>query len=221
MNAEVQIFENRSAFWESVISYIKKISEKSSGNFRVAASGGSAAEVFSVAATAPSQLPVNWEIWQTDERFVPPTHPDSNQKLLQEKIGNTLFHPFPILKTPEESVRAYADKLQEDSEGFLFDCTILGVGPDGHTASLFPHSPALDETHNLTAHTTTNEFAVHDRLTLTFPALQKSKHILVLLLGESKQAIFGTITNPATSFHEYPARALLDMNQAHVWWCKK
>jgi 6-phosphogluconolactonase len=156
----------------------------------------------------------NWHFYQVDERFVPRDHPDSNVRLLQELTAGRIVNmtAFPVLESgTAEGAAVYKKCLKPDENGFLFDCTILGVGPDGHTASLFPHSPALDAD-SLTLDTSTEFFAVSERMTLGFAAIARSRKILVLLTGSEKKLIYEQLFSGTADYHEYPVCRLLSLD---------
>lgn len=146
--------------------------------------------------------PEDKEFFQTDERYVPADHPDSNQKMIRCYIPELIA--FDTSLPIEKCLARYEALLPEQ-----FDLVILGIGQDGHIASLFPHSPALHETKRRVAHTTTDMFKIHDRLTLTLPPILNSTSILVLLEGEKKAKILNELEHSEKSIEELPAKALL------------
>lgn len=124
-----------------------------------------------------------------DERCVPPDHPDSNFRM----AGEALFAPLGIAP---ESVRRMRgedpdhDRAARDYEAELpeaFDVLVLGIGEDGHTASLFPGSPALAERTRRVVHVVGDK-PPPDRLTLTPPAIESARLVLVLATGRGKAA---------------------------------
>lgn len=206
--AEIKTFTDRDKFWDAV--------ETVAGSpERLVMSGGSAAnfldEVF---------LPDEVEVFLADERCVGTDDENSNAKLIREKLkGQKFIDQLDFYKpglSAQECAAEYELQLKTENK-FLFDLVVLGVGPDGHTASLFPYSASL-QAKTLTAVAHTDEFAIRDRLTLTFASLRMSKTILVLLQGKGKQEIFETITNNQTDGCQFPASQLLDFSQAHIYW---
>ncbi len=209
--ANIYEFQDTVQFWDKAKSYFV-----GQGNLRLALSGGSSAKILSVLKDDEFDFST-LELWQTDERFVPQNHSDSNAKLIRDLLGDSAFIEkfFPIQGDPISSSHMYESMLKEHKDGYLFDLAILGVGPDGHTASLFPSSDILNS-QRLVEATETEVFAIQNRLTLTFKALKKSKKILVLMMGSNKRKIFKQITNPDTKFDECPARKLLDWEQVDI-----
>ncbi len=152
------------------------------------------------------------EFFQVDERYVPADHDDANYKMIKATLQKP-FHYFDTSLTIEECVDKYAKELATINP----TVTILGIGPDGHTASLFPDSPALTETTKTTAHTTTAEFAIHDRLTITFPIILSSKTLLVLMKGRAKKEVLDTVLNSDKSIADCPAKKLLEHPNLHIF----
>jgi 6-phosphogluconolactonase len=152
----------------------------------VALSGGDLARVCYEHLAA---RPYDWsdvEVFFGDERFVPPDHEDSNEgmarRVLLDKVASRVIHsmyrPGPI----EAAADAYDALVREHAP---IDLVHLGVGPDGHTASLFPGSPALDVTDRFVV-ATGDEHHPHPRLTFTYPAIARSPLVVVTVTGADK-----------------------------------
>ncbi|RZK97750.1 MAG: 6-phosphogluconolactonase [Methylobacterium sp.] len=136
-----------------------------------------------------------------DDRAVPWDHADSNVRMVREAFGHGTAVPAPHLHViptdlgPEAAARAYARTLLDfygadrlDPARPLFDCVLLGLGEDGHTASLFPGKPALSETGALVAPVPEAGLAPFvPRVTLTFPAIASSALVLFLATGAGKR----------------------------------
>jgi 6-phosphogluconolactonase len=183
-------FSKEEDFIKESVEFIKKITEENP-NAKIALSGGSTpVPIFKELA----KLNLEAEFYQVDERYISSTDKDSNQKMIREALTPQNFNAFDTSLPIEESIKKYAAKLPEQ-----FDLIILGIGPDGHTASLFPDSPEFTES---VAHTQTDQFAVKDRLTLTFPTINKSKKLLVLLKGADKQNAISKF--PANKLQSHP-----------------
>jgi 6-phosphogluconolactonase len=127
------------------------------------------------------------EIWFGDDRCVPPGDPRSNQLLVREALLDRvlvppLVHAVETRLPPPEAAAAYGAALR----GQILDLVLLGLGPDGHTASLFPGAPSLDETERLAVAVEAGLEPFVERVTLTIPALASGAHVVFLAVGEGK-----------------------------------
>jgi 6-phosphogluconolactonase len=154
----------------------------------LALSGGSTArECYELLAVAD----VDWsevDVFFGDERWVPVDDPESNEGMARQAFADRV-HPRALYSmrhaddTIEEAADAYDPLLREYGP---LDLVHLGLGPDGHTASLFPGSPALEERERLVV-ATGDDLHPHPRLTLTFPALAQSRVAVFTVAGEGKR----------------------------------
>jgi 6-phosphogluconolactonase len=189
------------------------------GRFAIALSGGhTPAKMYSLwAQTDQYRNKTPWDrvhLFWSDERYVPADDPRSNYHMARETLISRIpipaenVHPMPTnLSPPEEAARAYEAELRRffGSEPPEFDVQLLGIGDEGHTASLFPGSPVLDEKLRWAA-------AVRvaaeppQRLTLTPVVLNQGRNTFFLVAGEGKRAILSAIRNePGTKPSQYPA----------------
>jgi 6-phosphogluconolactonase len=167
------------------------------GPFRLALSGGSTPRLlYRLLATGmPS---ARLELFWGDERFVPQDDPDSNYRMANEEwlsrgdVPRDHIHPIPTDTDPDDCARRYeallkstygADRL--DPARPLFDVVLLGLGGDGHTASLLPGQPVLDERARWAAAVLKGRD--EPRITLTYPALESSRTIAFLVTGADKR----------------------------------
>ena len=171
------------------------------GRFAMAVSGGaSPIPVFRLLAGELRER-VRWpavHVWLTDERCVPPGHPASNWGMLARELLDRVdippahAHRFAGELAPAEAARradaelaGYVDAVRADP---AFDLVLLGVGDDGHTASLFPGGAELEARRRLVVASRAPEgVEVRDRVTLTLPALAMTREVLVLAYGAGKR----------------------------------
>ena len=131
---------------------------------------------------------VDWSrvnIFAVDERWVPFDDERSNSKLISECFPNAnVFTVDTTLESPSVSASRYAEVIEEHVTNMSFDVLSLGIGTDGHTASLFPDTPALDSTDWVTD----GHGGGLDRVTFTFPLINRAKDIL-MIAGPDKNKI--------------------------------
>jgi 6-phosphogluconolactonase len=198
------IFENVEALARGTANWLCETAVAGSGRFTICCSGGTTPRrLYELLAQPPVVAAFPWSrvhwFWG-DERFVPHDHPDSNcgmtraALLSKVKIPAGNIHPIPTEGlTPQQGAAAYEKTLREyygaevlDAARPLFDVILLGIGDDGHTASLLPGQPALDETQRWAV-------AVHSgrpepRITLTYPVLDSSQDAVFLAAGDRKRS---------------------------------
>ena len=187
-------------------------SVKNKGFFTVALSGGRTPIDFYTMLSA-SKNRLLWEkthIFLVDERFVPPSHKESNYRLIQEYLLNHIgipkgnIHPVQTEKTTLDHA---AGKYEKDIRKFFniqhdkipeFDLIMLGIGEDGHTASLFPGAASLKEKRSLTIPVIADK-APHERISLTLPVLMNVRHIIFLVTGATKARVLKEIVGDRKS----------------------
>jgi 6-phosphogluconolactonase len=160
-----------------------------------------------------------------DERYVPPDDPRSNYRMVREALLDRIalpagnVHAMPTgFAGPDEAARAYEDQLRAHFAGSepAFDLVLLGVGPEGHTASLFPGSKALAERDRWVVAVRV-QATPPERLTLTLPALNRARNVFFLVAGEDKQPIVRALFSPRRRARSpYPA-ALIEPAGRAVW----
>jgi 6-phosphogluconolactonase len=162
--------------------------------FALVLSGGPTARAcYEVLATTEG---IEWplvDVYVGDERVVPPDDEDANQRLIHEALldpvgGVGSFSPMPTTRPVDECVAAYQRTMAELLEGPGIDLIHLGMGPDGHTASLFPGAPTLEAGPGVFVAATTdpNGRNPHPRLTLTLPAINAARTAVFTVSGASK-----------------------------------
>ncbi len=133
------------------------------------------------------------ELWLGDERLVPLDHPDSNYRLAEETLGGTgvLIHPMETGGSAEAAADAYGELLAEripaDDEGVpRLELALLGLGEDGHTASLFPGNAALEITGRLVVAVHDSPKPPPDRVSLSLEVLRGARAAVILAVGDGK-----------------------------------
>ncbi len=203
------------------------------GRFTIALSGGSTPRTLYRLLAAEYGDRIPWaatEIFFGDERCVPPDHPDSNygmaRQALLAQIPGLLnrTHRIEGELPPEAAARKYDAVLRARGWGQpriempdTFDVLLLGVGTDGHTASLFPGSPALAE-HDKWAVATEAPptMTTRNRVTLTFPVLNAARTTIVLCAGADKRPVLHEILTDSSATSRYPA-ARITAQERLVW----
>lgn len=138
-----------------------------------------------------------------DERYVPPDHPDSNERLVREHllVGKAAAADFRGLYVPGASIDVAVDQANADADGQPFHLAVLGMGDDGHTASLFPGAAQLESALAREAacylHVTPPE-ASHERITMSLAALFSTQRLLLYISGTQKRRVFETADQGAT-----------------------
>ncbi len=204
MTAQHVVAADAAALAAQVAEWLTAQAEASTGAFRICLSGGSTPKVlYGLLAREPFASRMPWgrvHLFFGDERFVPHSHADSNYRMVKEALLDHValpaenVHPFPTDTTPHDAAAHYAAGLQafygEEQLAAgkpLFNVVLLGLGEDGHTASLFPNTAALAER---------EAWAVavigakpEPRLTLTYPVLESAETVAFVVAGASKQAM--------------------------------
>ena len=212
-------------------------------NARIEATGravlsltGGSAGIKTASALADADL--DWSritIYFGDERFVPAGDPERNDGQVDEVLLNRLgdapaVHRWPTRSAKNTDVDAAASEFLEavalpDGDDPLFDVTILGMGPEGHIDSIFPHTPAVAETELLAVGVRNCPKPPPERMTFTLPAVRRSRHVIVVATGEGKAEavargiggadpaewpIAGAVGMESTTYHlDGPAASLL------------
>jgi 6-phosphogluconolactonase len=190
--------------------------------FSLVLSGGpTARECYEELATTDK---VDWslvDIYVGDERVVPPDDEDANQRLIKEALLDRVgpvgsFSPMPTEGPAEEDAAAYQRVIAEVLAGPGFDLVHLGMGPDGHTASLFPGAPTLDAPPDVFVLATEDPEGLnpHPRLTLTLPAINAARLALFTVAGASKAPAVAALLRgddiPAARVHAASTVWLID-----------
>jgi 6-phosphogluconolactonase len=199
------------------------------GRFRAALSGGSTPQrLYQLLAEPPHRDQVDWakvDLFWGDERAVPPDHKDSNYRMTREALLDHV--PIPPSQVHRiEAERPDRDQAARDYQTTIarafgvdpaspppsFDVILLGMGPDGHTASLFPHTAALSETARWVVVNYVPKFAT-DRVTLTLPILNRAHEVLFLVAGADKAVPLAEVLQGPPDPQRLPSQSIRPAGQ--------
>ena len=201
------------------------------GRFTVALTGGSTPRrTYELLAdpAAPFRNRLRWDathVFFGDERHVPPDHPESNygmaRDVLLAHVPAASVHRMRGEEPPAVAAATYEAELRRffgvaGDDPPRIDLVLLGLGPDGHTASLFPGSPALDERHRWVVATFVERLGTH-RITLTLPVIDRAREVLFLVAGTEKAAAVAQALAPAPGSAPVPAGRVHPAPGALVW----
>jgi 6-phosphogluconolactonase len=233
---DIQIVENgeavsRTAAEMMVSLALKKL--KSKDSFAVALSGGSTPKnMFAILANDAvlrNQMP--WDrvhFFWGDERHVPPDHTDNNYRMTNDAMLSRVPVPFEnihrIRAEYPDAGKAAVDYEQELRRFFKleteqlppFDCVFLGMGPDGHTASLFPGTQALHERERLVVSNWVAKFQSH-RITMTTPVLNNADTVIFLVSGEEKAEPLRVVLEGQMQTDRFPAQLIEPTHGKLLW----
>jgi 6-phosphogluconolactonase len=204
MIGAVQVFPTADAVAAHVADWLIARVAAASGPFRIALSGGSTPKkLFSLLAAPDRAARMQWgklHLFWGDERHVPPESPDNNygeaKRILLDRVPlpPSQIHPIPTAGTPDADAAAYARLLQQEycaptlnPAQPLFDINFLGLGEDGHPASLIPGQPILNERTAWVA--AVGQGRPEVRITMTYPVLESARTVAFLVTGAGKADI--------------------------------
>ena len=229
----LKVFNNYEEMSENAAQFITEITGKEIGKrgyFTLVLSGGKTPKkLYSLLA----KKNIDWNrtmLFWGDERFVPHDHPESNYNMARENLIDNISIPdkniFPIPTdslTPEKSAKSYELTLQSffksvNNIEFSFDCILLGIGSDGHTASLFPNNPVLNEKKHWVKDTIAPEgYSIRQRITLTLPIINRANCILFLVSGDEKRVVIETMINRKSEKPIYPAQIVKAIGNTYIF----
>lgn len=194
-----------------------RIAVEQSGRFTVALSGGSTPKALhKVLAAKPLRDQIDWtkvEVFFGDERCVPPDHADSNYRMARETLlslvpipGDNVYRMRGEID-PNDAAKEYGQMLKEKFGGGGLDLIYLGMGPDGHTASLFPHTEALKETkHRCVANHVEKLNAW--RITMSAPFINRAAAVIILVAGADKAQRLESVLQQEPNPQEQPVQMI-------------
>jgi 6-phosphogluconolactonase len=235
--AEIQVLSNLEELTRrAAVEFVSQAEEavRARGFFTVALSGGSTPKgLYSLLADGNEgfRARVAWDkihFFWGDERHVPPDHPESNYRMAYEALLSKVPVPPDNVhrikaENPNaaEAARDYEEVLREffnlgTGQKPRFDLVLLGMGPEGHTASLFPGSEVIHEKSRLVAATWVEKFKTY-RITLTPPVLNNAICIMFLVCGEEKAETLKSVLQGEYRPDQFPAQAIHPVNGRLVW----
>lgn len=198
------------------------------GVFRVVLAGGSTPRALYARLTRASRRrSIRWDhlrFFFGDERCVSPDHERSNYRMAREALLEPLKIPARHVlrmkgeEEPARAARAYEEAIRRQFSGRAarFDLVLLGLGEDGHTASLFPATEALAERRRLVAANYVPKYSEW-RLTLTFRALNAARRVIFLVSGPEKAAAAAKILKKRRGYQDLPASAVFPRRGTFLW----
>jgi len=217
---------------ELFVTLAQRAAGEEGARFTVALSGGGTPKaLYGLLAAPPYAGQVPWErvhLFWGDERHVPPDNEESNYRMVNEALLSSIAIPAENVhrvraEEPDAAgvARDYADNLRgffdlQPNEWPRFDLVLLGLGPDGHTASLFPGTDALHDTTHLVAAPFVAKFNAH-RITLTAPALNNAATVAFLVAGAEKAAVLRDVIDGPRDVDRLPAQLIAPTNGTLVW----
>ncbi len=232
MYAERRIYNDADALADAVAQHVVTLANDTRSKqrpFTVALAGGSTPRPAYERLTMPAfSERIEWDrvhVFWGDERCVPPIHPESNYRMAREAlldhvpIPDANVHRMQGELAPQEAAQAYETEIRElfyeiDVSGF--DLILLGLGGDGHTASLFPGTDALDTPGRWVAANHVEKLGAW-RLTLTLPAINAAGDVTFVVTGERKRDILQRVLAPEPDAPTLPAQRVQPKDGRLIW----
>lgn len=199
---------------------------KDHGSFFVALSGGSTPKaIFQCLCSSPYSQMIEWSkvyLFWGDERAVPPESDESNYHMAMQAglgkmpIPQTQIHRMHAEENIEENANLYEQTIANTLKGRPFDLIMLGMGEDGHTASLFPHTEALKVQHKLVIANYVPEKKTW-RMTFTYECINQANHIAIYVLGDSKKKMLAEVLLSPPQFERYPVQRIGIPTHPALW----
>ena len=227
-----EIFPSADSLATAVADLVVKLSIESivtNGKFTIALSGGTTPNLlFDILAKPPYANSINWKqtfVFWVDERYVAPTSPDNNafqaKKLLLDHVQIPAENVFsiPVKMPAAKAAIHYEQTLKIFFKNTLpsFDLILLGMGEDGHTASLFPQSALLKEEEALIKSIFATSVKM-ERITFTPPLINNAKKIVFMVAGSNKASMLKTVLKGKTNVSKYPAQIIKGNSQDTLSW---
>lgn len=226
----IRIHDSQAALMQAAAEYFAacyQVAVEAHGRFSVALAGGSTPRaLYVLLARDGAALGIDWakvHFFWGDERCVPPDHTDSNYRMAFEallqpvNVPEANIHRMRGELAPAEAAAAYDHALRVfGGADFHFDLVLLGMGDDGHTASLFPHTAALNVTEGLAVENYVPRMDTW-RITLTAPAINRAAHVAFLVTGNAKADVLKAVLEGPANPAELPSQMIRPTQGELVW----
>jgi 6-phosphogluconolactonase len=233
MNYKLHISENAVGVAKSIAEeiYIKAKNKKSENTFlNLAVSGGSTPRLLFEILAAEYNETMPWEavrIFWVDERCVPPLHPESNYGMTHDALLSKIDIPASNIfrmkgeEEPESEAIRYrnilVNELSSANNFPVFDLILLGMGDDGHTASIFPNQMHLN-TFSESVAVATHPVTGQKRITLTGNTIRNAHEVVFMITGENKAKILAEIVKQKPQAKNYPASYMYSINDVTIFY---
>src|SRR5262249_3201496 len=236
--AHLVVADDLSAVARAAADLFVQVGQSSAGaqrRFAVALSGGSTPRALHALLGAPPYHDaINWaavQLYWGDDRCVPPDDPESNYRMARETLLDALLargdlreeqiHRMPTELPPQEAASAYESQLRqafalETGQAPRFALVFLGMGADGHTLSLFPHTAALKVTDQLVTVNFVPKLNVN-RVTLTYPVANNAAHVVFLVAGADKAEALAQVLEGPRDPEQFPAQLIAPHDGQLSW----
>jgi len=230
---KLKVYPNKNEVAKAFSEYLKEAIEKSEGSFHMALSGGSTPKAIFDFMSENYKDTIKWNklhLYWGDERCVPPTDAESNYKMTVDHLLSKINFPEENIhrilgeNNPEEEAVRYGkvldDNLDNDEDGVIFDLVILGMGDDGHTASIFPYNIELWNNKNNCV-TAKHPDSGQVRVSLTGTVINNASEVAFLVTGAGKAEKVEIIVNEKNGFEKYPAALVAPYTENLTWFLDK
>lgn len=198
------------------------------GRFCVALSGGETPRrLYELLASSPYRERIHWDvvhIFWSDERYVPEDDPRNNARMARQTLLEHVpippdhIHPISCSDSPQNTATQYEQELRQffSTSNPNFHLILLGLGANGHIASLFPHTPVLNEKVKWVSEVFVKELGMY-RITFTAPYINQAGQVVFLVSGADKAQVLETVLEGAYQPHELPAQLIRPNGTQPIW----
>jgi 6-phosphogluconolactonase len=231
----IRIFDNGDQLTAATAEFIVSAAEnaiEARGRFVISLSGGHTPEhLYTLLSKPPYRSQINWDktvVFWGDERCVPSTDKDNNARMAKSLLLDNIempssnIYPVPVDLEPADAADKYEQSIKDffTGEAPIFDLILLGLGENGHTASLFPGTPVIAEKTRLVKEVYVDEQKMY-RVTMTAGLINQARDIIFLLEGDGKAQVFKTILTAPYQPDTYPAQLIKPVDGNLYWFADK